>query len=303
LADLGHVFRCAWSLLAEILWNWRGATAGPGRTGLAAQMACFGGGRASRVSDASEGDQLSDLRAAFDMLDKAWAAFEKEYICELIFVEELARQPVRKATAEMKRLVLDGTGAPECLDRAMLAVARLNAVANPRGKGRGDLHGQVLRSALEWQSQKDEVQRCADLVQGRPEGAQAMVEIVAASVTGAFAKLQEYLVEVEHHMEHLDPSLANNPGLSQRLLEMEEQWDIGDRYLLEHDSFASLLGLASKLEAFRSESTAFAAMSEDCGAELFLVLPRLVWLLSLFQTTVCCELLVVLLLLFPVICD
>ncbi|CAE8588219.1 unnamed protein product, partial [Polarella glacialis] len=145
-------------------------------------------------------------------------------------------------------------------------------VANPRGKGRGDLQGKVLRVALDWLRR--------DLSELRP-GALALVELVAGGVLGAFMKMQDYLWQVEPRLCEVDPALANNPGLAAHLLELEEQWDLGDRYLMDPEAFQSLLDTAASLDGFRAQSKPFASMIEECGAELFLVLPRLVWLAAL----------------------
>ncbi|CAE8589275.1 unnamed protein product, partial [Polarella glacialis] len=228
------------------------------------------------------------LRALLQSLDEEWAAWEKVYITELIQIEQEARRPLL-AAIEASRLLeeqLEGTDlfaeleehASKCIDETVSVFARLNAVANSRGKGRGDLHGRVLRAAFDWLRQDREPEDCSEL-QG--EGAQALIESVAGDVVCSFLKMQDYLREVALRMNEVDPSLANNSGLAERLLDLEESWAVGDRYLLDRAAFNSLLQLASTLEKFRRESPAFAGMLQECDAELFMVLPRLVWLSAL----------------------
>merc|ERR1712151_12636 len=81
-------------------------------------------------------------------------------------------------------------------------------------------------------------------------------------------------------MQAVDPLLKNNRGLVERLTKWAECWEAAARYLLPSDMRDSMDILVDGLRRAGQISLEFAQMCESQDAEMFLVLPRLVWLLN-----------------------
>lgn len=101
---------------------------------------------------------------------------------------------------------------------------------------------------------------------------------LAEQVVESFEELRDYLHEVQHHLELLHPHLCQNAGLVARLVRWEESWEIGARYVHNEDVLGALCYLVPQLQRARRVAPALREMCEDCDAELFLILPRIVWL-------------------------
>jgi hypothetical protein len=76
-------------------------------------------------------------------------------------------------------------------------------------------------------------------------------------------------------MESLDPHLCNNAGLVTRLVDWEESWELGQRYITNAGLLNALGDLVSFILEAQTLEPTLAQMCEDCDVELFLVLPRL----------------------------
>merc|ERR1712083_359282 len=63
----------------------------------------------------------------------------------------------------------------------------------------------------------------------------------------------------------------------------EECWEVGSTYIQNAHMLVAVKALVVALKAAQKGVPAFARMCDDCDAELFLVLPRLVWLSFLAQ--------------------
>ena len=93
--------------------------------------------------------------------------------------------------------------------------------------------------------------------------------------------MHSYLQAVEDCVDEIDPVSASNTGLSERLLDLEEQWEIGDKSPVADASFRNLMCVVLKLEAFRRESRTFASMALDCYFDICMALPRMVLICSI----------------------
>jgi len=240
----------------------------------------------------------AQLQDALQQLDIAWASFEEKYIGELIAIEERARRLVVAAIGHDVRLQ-----AREALqDEAILltdpaykqelvllvgALARLNSVANVRRKGRDDLSAMVLLGAM------GALQRCkqafragqsggaVDNIVSADGGAAEALEaarILAMDVVESFRAMRNYLRQVSSCLERVDPHLGNNAGLVDRLVDLEESWEVGARYVQNKQLFIDVCALVAELRAAQRLVPDFARMCDECSAELFMVLPRLIWL-------------------------
>lgn len=94
----------------------------------------------------------------------------------------------------------------------------------------------------------------------------------------SFEELRDYLHDIQHRLDLLHPQLCKNKSLVARLVRWEETWEIGARYLHNEEVLHALCFLVSQVQRAQEVMPALADMVSDCDAELFLVLPRLVWL-------------------------
>lgn len=230
----------------------------------------------------------TDLRGALVALDLAWAGFEQRYISELIGIEEKARGVVSQASERERLLQLHEAraatrGATETLwqrqdyleahERLAALVARLNSVANHRRRGRDDLSSHVVVGAA------DALRRCdAAELSGEATEATRAARILALSVMESFSELRGYLREVTRCMERVDPHLCNNIGLVNKLADWEEKWEIGRSYVQDETVLAAVCGVVERIREAQGLVPALATMCSECDVELFLVLPRIMWL-------------------------
>lgn len=141
----------------------------------------------------------------------------------------------------------------------MHAVAKLNSVANSHGTGRDDLDSEVLEAALQ--------------IQG--EGAAAAL---ARHLLEAFTSLRVQLRASSLQMDSLDPCLCRNEKLARALKDFEKSWERARHYLLKPALLHSLSSAVQILGVLQCRVPAFKRLCEQCDVELFLVLPRLLWL-------------------------
>jgi hypothetical protein len=109
-------------------------------------------------------------------------------------------------------------------------------------------------------------------------GEMSVVECLAGDVVESYMHLRYYLRDISNSLERIDPNLSNNAELVSRLEDWEESWEVGRDYV--HNS--EMLGIVSELVSFLKKAEklepALAEMTQECGAEFCLCLPRLVWL-------------------------
>lgn len=228
----------------------------------------------------------AELRSTIKELDIAWALFEKKYINELIQIEEQARQlVVRAIDAEQTLQDLEakhGTGTQSrsaCIDaqrHLVSCIARLNSVANFRRKGRDDLHVEVLLDAI------DTLVRC-DAAEKNGENTErlAAARMMSTDVVESFAEIREYLREVSKCLERVDPHLCNNVGLVASLVDWEESWEIGTRYVQNEQLLSGICDLVAEMRFAQRIAPELLTMCEEVDAELFVVMPRIIWLRAL----------------------
>jgi len=229
----------------------------------------------------------SEVRNSLVSLDFAWASFEHKYIAELIEIEEKARRLIVRAIEQERKLQLleigrqsDGGEAleqlseyQEQLNRLVASVSHLNSVANFHRKGRDDLNAQVLHDAVKT------LRRC-DVSERNGENTEVLraARILCTGVVESFFVMRDYLREVEHSLEWVDPHLCNNAGLVSRLVDWEESWEVGARYVQNKRLLYAICDLVAEIRAAQRIAPAFTTMCEDCDVELFLILPRIMWL-------------------------
>lgn len=227
----------------------------------------------------------SELRNTLVQLDCTWARFEHKYIAELIEIEEKARRLIVQAIEHERCLQLleahHGEGealqqVPEYhqeLKKLVACVAHLNSVANFRRKGRDDLGVDVLFDAMNTLRRCDTSERS-----GESREILAAARILARDVVESFAAMRDYLREVERCLERVDPHLCNNVGLVARLVDWEESWEVGTRYVQHEKLLGAVCDLVAEIRVAQRLAPVLTQMCDDCDVELFLVLPRIIWL-------------------------
>ncbi|CAE8605682.1 unnamed protein product [Polarella glacialis] len=241
-------------------------------------------------------DQLASILVN---LDFAWAGFENKYISELIGIEEQARRLIIDAVNAEARLGMleDKRGSPEfgaAQQTLVRCIAHLNSVANFRRKGRDDLGSDILESALvvlehQGLSSKEVVASA----EGNGMAAAAVAAAtnrsagvsLAIDVVASFEAARRYLREVSRCLERVDPHLCNNVGLVARLVDWEESWEVGSRYVRQAVLLNAICDLVAEFRIAQRLAPSLAPMCADCDVELFLVLPRILLLCCLAEPT------------------
>jgi hypothetical protein len=221
-----------------------------------------------------------EVVATLNALDQAWSCFEHKYIADLINIEHRARGLLVQAIEMENQLILVERGCDEGIGEEQLqeaqrhliaCIAHLNSVANVRGKGRSDLQARILHSALEV-LRKD----FAGSAREDYTTARAAAYIIAGDVVASFDAMRSYLQEVAVCLERVDPHLSNNVGLVARLEDWEESWEVGGRYLQNAPLLDAVCDLVAEIRGAQQVAPALTTMCDDCDAELFLILPRMV---------------------------
>lgn len=233
------------------------------------------------------------LCAALNQLDAVWANFEEAYVLDLMQVQSRARALITEAVAREhwlrvveKRYQHFSTARRERVPAYHAArqdlvtcIARLNAVANSKRKGRDDLSVDVLESAIEvlW------ICEHADTADGTKTACVESAEVLASRVVSSFDALRAYLFQVQDHLDELLPNLCQNEGLVARLVEWEKSWEVGKRHVMDSLQLTSLSCFAAGLRRDRKVEPALVDMVTDYDPALFLTLPRLAWLHALAE--------------------
>lgn len=276
----------SWSDLCALLERWS----------LAAEQAQNPRRRGSSL-DSSEQSRAqrptrSELRNALSALDFAWASFEHKYIVELIEIEEKARRLIvqaieherclqmLEARQDQRELLHKNPEYKEEQKRLVACIAHLNSVANFRRKGRDDLGIDVLHDAVATLRRCDAAERC-----GENTEVLSAARILATDVVESFAAMRDYLREVERCLERVDPHLCNNVGLVARLVDWEESWEVGARYVQHQQLLNAVCDLVAEIRMAQRIAPALLMMCDECDVELFLVLPRIIWLRFLAKPT------------------
>jgi hypothetical protein len=263
---------------------------------------------------------------ALVQLDQAWADFEHKYITELINIEAKARRIIVQAIEQELQLQqlekgTDETGWYNLIISAQYRaeqrsfvefISRLNSVANISRKGRDDLTSDILESAFEVVARCDARElsdalgdRCIGSGRknkknagelGKRDGRPGSVHssrtasiILAQDIIDSYKAMRRYLQRVSRCMERVDPHLCNNAGLVAHLADWEESWEVGARYLLPEAMRTAVCDLVEQLKAAQLVAPALASMCQDCDVELFMVLPRLIMLSFVAETSPQCR--------------
>ncbi|KAL8272632.1 hypothetical protein Esti_003420 [Eimeria stiedai] len=202
----------------------------------------------------------SELVPVLVELDSKWAAFEEEYILELIQIERKARRYVMDVIfLENQLLYLDGAVASlvsqgnanqtahlrvwqqwqSCRRQYVKKVFRLNAVANYRRKGQSNLDLGVLEAS----------ENIIKTSESEPGHIYSAVEHMAAECVTSFNDFRGHINELGQSPERVDPHLANNHVLVSHLCRVEETWQLAQKYLRDTQRLGDLLSLIEFISA------------------------------------------------------
>jgi len=227
----------------------------------------------------------SEIKTMMVQLDYAWASFEHKYIAELIEIEEKARRLIVQAIKQehILKAVEDKHGTTrdmlhladyqEALTALLASIGHLNSVANHRRKGRDDLTIHVLLGAHHMLDRCDRAQ-----TNGESTDLLSSARHLAEDVVSSFLEMRAYLNEVGKCLDRVDPQLCDNVGLVAKLVHLAESWEVGARYVQHEKLMAAICDVVAECKSANHFAPGLAAMWQECDVQLFLVLPRLLWL-------------------------
>jgi NAD(P)-dependent dehydrogenase (short-subunit alcohol dehydrogenase family) len=115
--------------------------------------------------------------------------------------------------------------------------------------------------------------------------------VLATDVVESYECVRQYFQKVAGCLERVDPQLSNNTELVDRLVDWEESWEIASRYVQKPALLGAVCDLVEEIRLLQRVAPEFKSMCDDCDVELFLALPRIVWLWFLCKPDTRAELL------------
>lgn len=224
---------------------------------------------------------LDEVRSALTHMDSVWATFEQNYITALIEIEAKARSYIVKAVEFEAVLTIAEHNKADVLQKRrdlVGSIAQLNSVANRTRKGRDDLDASIIEEAMAT------VATGSDRIKN---GQEALM--LAKDVIDSFEAMRAYLRQAGRVLERVDPHLCKNAGLVQRLVFWEETWEVGRKYVCCPPMLYAIGDLISEFRRVQRAAPALEQMCENCDVELFLCLPRIIWLRFLNEPEDCVE--------------
>jgi len=124
------------------------------------------------------------------------------------------------------------------------------------------------------------LRKCSVAEQGSDSEATSAARILALDVVDSFAAVRDYLREVEKldYFERVDAHLRNNAGLVSRLVDWEKGWEVGAKYVQNSHVLDAICDLVAVIRTAQMITPELKQMCDDCDVELFMVLPRIMWL-------------------------
>jgi hypothetical protein len=115
--------------------------------------------------------------------------------------------------------------------------------------------------------------------------------LLSNDIVESFNAIRTYFRNVSKCLERVDPHLCNNAGLVERLVDWEESWEVGAKYVRHVPLLLSVVDVVAELKQVEQVAPRLKNMCDDCDVELFLCIPRILWLRFLEQPSECRELL------------
>ena len=201
--------------------------------------------------------------------------YEKLYVIELMLIEQDARRYIQEAidiekeiTSAEVRERAKGKIMVECSDynknrkKLVEVINKVNAVANPDGKGRDDLQAEIL-------FQSEGICRRISAQQSKA------VRKLAEGIRKSFTTLRQLFRKYEENIEGVDPQLKNNQDLVNGLVEFETTWEKGKAYFVNPRKCKQLIHFTSVIEATSEKYSKFKEQVEDRDTVIFVSIPAL----------------------------
>eukprot|EP01022_Parablepharisma_sp_SALTPOND_P015721 TRINITY_DN224_c0_g4_i2.p1 TRINITY_DN224_c0_g4~~TRINITY_DN224_c0_g4_i2.p1 ORF type:complete len:440 (-),score=41.77 TRINITY_DN224_c0_g4_i2:259-1578(-) len=234
---------------------------------------------------------IAELRANLEAFDQRWTKFEQVvlmickntqlYVLQLMIIESDARKRIidaieleKEVQTFERREKLKGKVVLNCetyndLRRKFVeACGRINAVANPEGKGRDDLSVDILISAESISRRVSESQSKA-------------VRKLADQIKKSFQELRLLFRKYDANLEAVDPQLKNNPDLVKALVYFEKSWEKGKEFFLAPKVCNMLIYYSRLIEGAVEKHVELKEKIEEIDTEIFVIFPCLVVLNSL----------------------
>ena len=145
------------------------------------------------------------MREALEDFDINWVTYEQLYDIELMLIEQDARRYITEAievekeitSAEVRerakgKIMVDCPEYKKNRARLIVIFNKINAVANPEGKGRDDLQAEILFSAESL---------CRKISSSQSKAVRKLAEAIKKSFMGIRILLRKY----EENIEGVDP--------------------------------------------------------------------------------------------------
>ena len=148
---------------------------------------------------------IEEIKSMLEEFDTNWVEYEKLYVIELMLIEQDARRYIQEAidiekeiTSAEVRERAKGKIMVECSDynknrkKLVEVINKINAVANPDGKGRDDLEADIL-------FQSEGICRRISMQQSKA------VRKLAENIRKSFQALRQLFRKYEENIEGVDP--------------------------------------------------------------------------------------------------
>jgi len=235
------------------------------------------------------GQARREMCERLERLDVAWASFEEAYVDELLLVQRRARSVLADAIKQEQRLRFAecaSTGGARRVEIAAWCEHRQEEVALLEHMGRlvaaagasPKPSTQVLEVSMQIFDDAMQVLAITGSSKAAPQRWPDPTVVLATRAAESYNSLRDYLVRVRKHLDKVHPQLCKNPGLSERLARWQESWERSALYAQNPDFLEGARHLVDFVAETPKIVPGLQGMFEDCDAELFLVLPRLVCL-------------------------
>jgi len=215
------------------------------------------------VSCSRSQETIEEFQDLMTPVDQAWVIFEELYVKRLIFIESCAKQILVKAVRMEESLTAadlnDPTSIHEARGKLVEVINRLNSVGNNEGKGRSDLGVEILQLAE------------------KPLELDVELNCLARDICTSFHDIRAYFRSVSTSLDLMEPHMAHNIQLAQRLLCWEESWEIGKKFLVDENMRVALVSLVRHVREVCSDGmNDFEEKLAMCDADALWAVAKLV---------------------------
>jgi len=166
------------------------------------------------------------------------------------------------------KVVLNSETYNELRRKFVESCGRINAVANPEGKGRDDLTVDILVAA-------------ENITRRVSESQSKAVRKLADQIKKSFYELRLLFRKYDTNLELVDPQLKNNADLVKALVYFEKTWEKGKEFFLVPKLCNMLIYYSRLIEGAVEKHTELKLKIEEIDTEIFVIFPCLVVLNSL----------------------